>query len=132
MQANRGKDTGLELAVRRCLWARGVRGYRTNVLTLPGKPDIVFPRAQLCVFLHGCFWHGCVECAKRRNLRPKSNASYWVGKVARNRARDDTNRADLEASGWTVLVFWECEVKSDLERVVHRIATAATARALSR
>lgn len=123
MRANRGKGTRLELAVRQALWRRGVRGYRVNVSKFPGKPDIVFPRARLCVFLHGCFWHGCPKCARRRNLTPTANASYWKRKIESNKERDAANRLRLEQEGWSVVQFWECEVHSNLGEVLDSILT---------
>src|SRR5262249_1198170 len=67
------------------------------------------PSRNVCVFVHGCFWHGCPNCVDgTRSV--KSNASFWTSKVAGNRARDARNVAALEAAGWTVFTIWECEV----------------------
>lgn len=121
MRANRSRNTNPELSLRRALWAAGLRGYRVNVKALPGKPDVVFRRAKLCIFVHGCFWHGCPECAKKRNLSPATNAEYWTKKVARNRERDDTNCELLESTGWRVETIWECELRANLHGVVARI-----------
>ncbi len=122
MRANRSTDTGPELAVRRALWKAGIRGYRVNFPGLPGKPDIAFTKHRLCVFINGCFWHGCPTCAGKRNLVPTQNAAYWAGKVKSNKERDDRTRLSLETAGWTVVVVWECEVRSDLAGVVNMIA----------
>ncbi len=108
MQANRGKDTKPELALRRALWAAGLRGYRKNVRKLPGSPDVVFGPAKLVVFVHGCYWHSCPTCT--RNRIPKTNAAYWQAKFAGNRKRDERNLVKLEAEGWRILVLWECEL----------------------
>ena len=119
MQGNRGKDTKPELALRRALWAAGLRGYRKNVSKLPGKPDVVYGRAKLAIFVHGCYWHQCAKCA--RNRKPSTNAAYWEAKFAGNAARDVRNQAMLEEAGWRVLVIWECELK-DVAAAVSRVA----------
>lgn len=115
MRSNRGKDTKPEWALRRALWAAGLRGYRKNVKGLPGKPDVVFGRGKLAVFVHGCYWHQCPHC--RRNRTPSTNAAYWQAKFEANRVRDERNVAELEAMGWQVLVVWECETKDVLAAV---------------
>lgn len=121
MRANRSKNTAPELTLRRALWAAGVRGYRVHLRTLAGKPDLAFTRRRLAVFVHGCFWHGCPDCATRRNLKPTQNAAYWAAKIAENQRRDERNHASLEALGWRVVVVWECELKRDLAEIVARI-----------
>lgn len=107
MRAVRSRDTGAELALRRALFARGLR-YRLHRKDLPGSPDIVFPSARLAVFVHGCFWHGH-DCPRGARA-PKSNAEYWSAKIARTRIRDARNAAALMAAGWRVLVVWECDL----------------------
>jgi DNA mismatch endonuclease (patch repair protein) len=102
------RDTAPEWVVRRLLWGLGVR-YRLHARGLPGKPDIVMAGRRLVVFVHGCFWHGH-DCARGARV-PKANRDYWLGKVARNRARDITSREMLEAAGWRVETVWECELK---------------------
>lgn len=108
MQANRSRDTGAELAVRRRIHALGLR-YRVDVRPLPGtrrRADIVFTKRQIAVFIDGCFWHGCPEHGTRTF---KTNTHYWPDKIARNMNRDaDTNRT-LESAGWRVFRFWEHE-----------------------
>lgn len=123
MSRNRARDTSPELALRRALWASGIRGYRTHTKGIPGRPDVAFKRAKVAVFVHGCFWHGCPE----HSHLPKSNSAFWKAKFERNRARDARKEADLLAAGWTVLTFWEHEVASDLARAV-RLVKAAIAR----
>ena len=108
MRQVKGKDTAPELQVRRLIWSLGGR-YRLHRKDLPGKPDIVLPGRRLAIFVHGCFWHGH-DCARGARV-PKANRDYWLGKVARNRARDITSRSALEASGWRVETVWECELK---------------------
>ena len=108
MRRVKGRDTKPELAVRRVLTKLGAR-YRLHRKDLPGKPDIVLPGRRLALFVHGCFWHGH-DCARGARV-PKANRDYWVGKVARNRARDQVSRAALVALGWRVETIWECELK---------------------
>src|ERR1043166_4100603 len=87
------RDTKPEMVVRRALHAAGLR-YRLHVATLPGKPDIVLKSRHLAIFVHGCFWHDCPRC--RRRKQSKSNLEYWTPKLARNRKRDKSNaRASL-------------------------------------
>lgn len=121
MRGNRGKDTRPELALRRALWAAGLRGYRKNVRKLPGTPDVVYGPARLAVFVHGCYWHQCPRCT--RNRMPKTNAAYWQAKFATNAERDARQQATLEAAGWRVLVVWECELR-DLAAAVERVRSA--------
>ena len=112
MRAVPGKDTTAELKVRGILTAMGLR-YRLHRRDLPGSPDIVFPSRRLVIFVHGCFWHGhdCLRGART----PKSNTVYWLGKIARNRARDASVCAALQAAGWRAETVWECELKAGAE-----------------
>ena len=122
MRANRSIDTKPELALRRALWAAGLRGYRKNVRKLPGTPDVVYGPHKLAIFVHGCYWHSCPTCT--RNRIPKTNAAYWQAKFAGNRERDERNQAGLAALGWRVLVLWECELKPNrIKDVVPRVAS---------
>jgi len=126
MRANRATETRPEVKLRRALWAAGLRGYRKNVRRLPGAPDVVFGPSKVCVFLHGCFWHGCERCS--RNLKPRKNAAYWEAKIARNRERDRRNEEALAADGWQVLTIWECELKESLASFVERVREAVESR----
>ena len=108
MRRVKGRDTAPELKVRRALTALGAR-YRLHRADLPGKPDIVMPGRRLAIFVHGCFWHGH-DCARGARV-PKANRDYWVGKVERNRARDEKSREALAALGWRVETIWECDLK---------------------
>ena len=111
MRRVRAKDTSPELKVRRLLTALGAR-YRLHRKDLPGNPDIVMPGRRLALFVHGCFWHGH-GCARGARV-PKANRDYWLGKVGRNRERDDRSRAALDAAGWRVETLWECEMKDEV------------------
>jgi DNA mismatch endonuclease (patch repair protein) len=117
MRRVRSRDTKPELVVRRLVHALGYR-YRLYRSNLPGKPDLVFPRRNKAIFVHGCFWHGH-DCGAGTN-RPSSNLAYWRAKLLRNKRRDVNNRAALKILGWKVLVIWECQL-GNLERLRSRI-----------
>jgi DNA mismatch endonuclease (patch repair protein) len=117
MQANRRRDTKPELALRSALHRAGFRyrcDFRIDLLNGRVRPDIVFTRKKVAVFVDGCFWHCCPE----HGAQPSVNRSYWSPKLARNVERDARNTALLTEAGWTVLRVWEHEsVVSGLERV---------------
>lgn len=122
MRANRHANTTPELLARKVLWVAGFKGYRKNVAGLPGKPDIVFPRYRLCIFIHGCFWHGCEQCGQKRNITPSQNGEYWAGKVARTKERDAEHLQQLRETGWHVHVVWECELRKDAQVIVEYVS----------
>jgi DNA mismatch endonuclease (patch repair protein) len=118
MSANRGKNTGPELSLRKALWGKGVRGYRIHLDGLPGRPDVVFPKKRLAIMINGCFWHRCPLC---RPSVPKTNSTFWKSKFERNVERDAMVLEELEALGWRTMVVWECSIKSNVDEVVMRI-----------
>lgn len=118
MRAVKGRDTRPEMALRRALFAKGLR-YRLHGAKLPGKPDLVFPGRKSVIFVHGCFWHGH-DCA-RGSRAPKTNVAYWRAKIAGNRARDQKTLADLKRICWRALVLWECELR-DITRASAKAA----------
>lgn len=107
MAAIRRVDTRPEVVIRRGLHARGLR-FRLQDKQLPGRPDLVFPRYQVALFVNGCFWHGH-DCPLFR--WPSTRADFWRAKITGNVVRDLRNDAQLEALGWRVGVAWECAVK---------------------
>lgn len=112
MEANRRTDTGPERALRSELHGRGLRFRKDLRLRLAGhavRPDVVFTRLRVAVFVDGCFWHRCPEHA----LAPRSNAEYWREKLARNVERDRRNDEVLAAAGWAVARVWEHEAPRD-------------------
>jgi DNA mismatch endonuclease (patch repair protein) len=123
MRRIRSKDTAPELTVRRLLRTLGFSGYRIHRADLPGKPDIAFNKQKKAIQVNGCFWHG--HTCREGSRKPKSSLSYWLPKIARNQARDETNAAKLASLGWSVLTVWECELQSpDLaERLAAFMAT---------
>lgn len=105
MQANRGRDTGIEIAIRRELHRRGLRFFvhRRPLTGVRRTVDIVFPRTTVAVFVDGCFWHGC----PLHHTIAKTNAGFWADKVRRNQERDRETNAIFVAAGWTVVRVWE-------------------------
>lgn len=126
MAAIKAKNTKPELAVRRFLYAHGLR-YRLHAAQLPGKPDLVFRQRNAVVLVHGCFWHRCPHCrGGSRSVR--SNTGYWVEKMKRNQTRDAEVLRALKSAGWKVFVVWECQVDDQI--ILNRLAkTLQTLRA---
>jgi DNA mismatch endonuclease (patch repair protein) len=85
--------------------------YRLHVKDLPGKPDLVFPRAKTVLFVHGCFWH--MHRCKYGKPAPATNKSFWAEKRRQNVVRDQRNRKLLRADGWMVFEIWECHTRGD-------------------
>lgn len=117
MRSVKQRDTAPELLLRRALHRAGGR-YRLHVRSLPGSPDIVFPRRKLAVFVHGCFWHAH-DCPAGRP--PATRTDYWIPKLRANKARDARKVAELEASGWRVETIWACDLKHDLAAICQRL-----------
>lgn len=107
MSGIRGKDTKPELAIRSALHRAGFR-FRLHRKDLPGRPDLVFPRHDAVLFVHGCFWHGH-DCHLFR--WPKSREDFWREKIGKNIARDQVQHQALADSGWRVGTIWECALK---------------------
>lgn len=112
MKANRRLDTRPEVALRSYLHRGGLR-FRKNHVVIAGdrkvRPDIVFTRQRVAVFVDGCFWHSCPE----HGTVPGRNLDYWVPKLARNVERDQASTSLLEAAGWRVVRVWEHEPLPD-------------------
>lgn len=108
MSKIKGKNTKPEMIVRRFLHAHGFR-YRLNVKDLPGKPDIVLPKYNTIIFVHGCFWHGHHGC--RYFIVPKTRTEWWTEKIGKNVANDHKKQIILSSAGWKVIQIWECELK---------------------
>ena len=118
MQAIKSKDTTIELALRKALWSKGIR-YRKNCKTLIGKPDIAITKYKIAVFCDSEYWHGFDW--ENRNQKIKSNREYWIPKIERNMARDQEVTAALEQEGWTVLRFWERQIRKALDSCVEEV-----------
>ncbi len=108
MRRVRSDETAPEVLVRTFLFRAGFR-YRKNAKELPGKPDIVLPKYNATIFVHGCFWHQHPGC--KRSARPQTKQDYWNAKLDRNMNRDAANIARLQSLGWRVFVVWECELR---------------------
>lgn len=113
MAAVSQKDTKAELAVRKILYALGVR-YRTRNRDLPGSPDVANRSSRWAIFVNGCFWHGHKNCKKTKSTStsrvPKTRAEFWARKFAANRLRDAKKCTELRRMGYRVLIIWECEL----------------------
>lgn len=107
MSGIRGRDTKLEVSVRKALHARGFR-YRTGVQEMPGRPDIVLRRWRAVIFVHGCFWHSH-DCALFR--LPSTRPDFWHKKLTDTVRRDRRSFEALRSLGWRVGVVWECSLR---------------------
>jgi DNA mismatch endonuclease (patch repair protein) len=117
-KGNTRTDTKPELALRSALHRSGLRfrkDLRIKLGAFAARPDIVFTKRKVAVFVDGCFWHSCPD----HGTRPKSNTEYWLPKLEANVARDRRNDAALEAAGWTVLRVWEHEPVDEATARVH-------------
>ena len=122
MSRIKGKDTKPEMLIRRGLHARGLR-YRLHDRSLPGRPDLVFPKYKTAVFIHGCFWHahGCAL-----SKLPATRKDFWRTKLAANAARDRMALEALQADSWRVLVIWECALRGP-QRLAENVVLDRTA-----
>lgn len=118
MSKIKGKDTKIEVLVRKWLYSNGFR-YRKNDARYPGRPDIVLPAYKTVIFVHGCFWHGHVDC--KYNYIPKTRTDFWLSKKQSNISRDDMKIRKLQSMGWNVIVIWECELKKVPEKRLDRL-----------
>ena len=114
----RSANTRPEMEVRRKAFAAGFR-FRLHAKDLPGRPDLVFPRYRVAVFVHGCFWHGH-DC--KRGMRPTTNTDFWNSKLNRNLARDRKNLELLRLAGWEPVIIWECRLQSDTTALLERLS----------
>jgi DNA mismatch endonuclease (patch repair protein) len=117
MAGIKSKNTKPELAIRRGLFARGLR-FRLHPKELPGKPDLVFPKYKTVLFVHGCFWHAH-NCHLFRI--PSSNQEYWHKKLIGNRDRDQIQQGQLKQAGWRVLIVFECELRGQSALVIENL-----------
>jgi len=121
MSRIKGKNTKPEMLVRRFLFSHGYR-YRLHVKKLPGKPDIVLPKYNIAIFIHGCFWHGHNDC--KYYIIPKTRTDWWLDKINRNKTLDNKAVELLEKNGWRVIIIWECDLRP--AKVENRLSTLLT------
>ncbi|WP_422822635.1 very short patch repair endonuclease [Vreelandella malpeensis] len=114
MRSIKGRDTRPEIMLRKYLHACGYR-FRLHRKDLPGSPDLVLPRHDLAIFVHGCFWHRHAGCFY--TTMPGSRVAFWQAKFEANIHRDQKAYKNLQQMGWRILVVWECGFKHNHDRV---------------
>ncbi len=119
----KSRDTKPELTLRRALWKRGLR-YRLHVPELPGRPDVVFPRAKVAIFVDGSFWHGKKLSAERL----AQMSTYWQEKIRRTVERDREFTKKLQEMGWRVLRYDDREIEKQAERIAAEIESSVGSR----
>ena len=118
-----GKDTKIEVEVRKYLFSKGYR-FRKNDKRYPGKPDIVLPKYHVAIFVHGCFWHrheGCKDATT-----PKTRTEFWLEKFDKNVKNDQIKQEKLRELGWKVIVIWECELKRSFQETMDKVEKELT------
>ena len=117
MSRIRGKDTTIEVTLRKALWAKGYR-FRNNYKVLPGRPDIAFTKYKVAVFCDSEFFHGKDWDVLKLKLASGKNPDYWIKKIERNRERDKEKDEQLKANGWTVVHFWGKDILKNTDGCV--------------
>ena len=113
MSKIRGKDTRPEILLRRAIFRSGCRySLKHRFKELNFRPDLVLVSRKTCIFIDGCFWHGCPKCYKE----PKSNKKYWIPKIKRNKERDRQQNKFLKKEGWKVIRVWEHQICKNFEK----------------
>ena len=122
----RSRDTRPEMEVRRALHRAGYR-FRLHRSNLPGKPDLVFPRYRLALFVHGCFWHrhGC-----KRTTMPATNSEFWSKKFCRTLIRDRRALRELEEDEWATAIIWECQLETGIGHLIDTLNRSSEAKQL--
>ena len=116
MSRIRSKNTIPEIKVRKYLFNKGYR-YRINY-SLPGKPDIVFPKQKIAVFINGCFWH---QHSCKNSVIPKTNVKFWKNKLELNKNRDKSIILELKNSNWKTIILWECEIENNFDNIINNL-----------
>lgn len=119
MSKIKGKNTRPELLLRKALFKLGYRyGLNHRFKELNFKPDLVMVSRRICIFIDGCFWHGCPKCYKE----PKSNKKYWLPKIRRNIERDWEQNRYLKKSGWSIIRVWEHKLVKNSQKTIKEIS----------
>jgi DNA mismatch endonuclease (patch repair protein) len=116
MSRIKGKNTGPEVKLRKMLYAQGLKGYRIHY-DLLGKPDIVFVKKKIAIFVDGCFWHKCPVDFQE----PETRKEFWLKKINSNIERDKKVNNQLQKEGWTIIRIWEHDVRKNPEEIVNKI-----------
>jgi len=116
VRSTQNRSTELQLV--KILRKNRISGWRRGC-HLFGKPDFVFRKEKVVIFVDGCFWHGCKTC--RRNMKPSTNSDYWLAKIARNKARGRKVNAVLRRAGWRIIRIWEHEVSKVPDKIIRLI-----------
>ena len=120
MSMVKGKNTRPEFKLRKLLFGNGIRGYKIHYNIL-GKPDLVFTKYKIAVFIDGCFWHKCPLCFKN----PETNREFWLEKINSNVLRDKGITKKLKSEGWKVIRIWEHDIKGkNINKCLKRIVLA--------
>ena len=120
MSKIKGKDTSIELALRKALWAKGIR-YRKNYKNAPGRPDIALTKYKIAIFCDSEFFHGKDWIILKKKLEKGKNPDYWIPKIERNMERDREKDILLEQNGWQVVHFWGKDIAKDVNGCVKTI-----------
>lgn len=115
MKRIKSKDTSIEIMLRKALWKKGYR-YRKNCKDVFGKPDLCFKGKKLAVFCDSEFWHG--KYLLESKYIPKTNRKFWIEKLEKNIEQDKTVNMKLKENGWTVLRFWESNIRKNTDKCV--------------
>lgn len=116
----RGKDTSIEVKLRKALFAKGYR-FRKNYKAVPGTPDIAFTKYRIAIFCDGEFFHGKDWDIKRQKVLQGTNGGYWVSKIERNIERDNEIDKELKVMDWTAIHFWGKDIQKNLDECIHVI-----------
>jgi DNA mismatch endonuclease (patch repair protein) len=117
MKSIKGKDTRIEVLLRRALWERGIR-YRKNYNMVPGHPDIAITKYKIAIFCDGEFFHGKDWEVLRPRLENSNNSEFWINKISKNKEHDDEINKQLLYQGWTVIRFWGNDIKKHTDECV--------------
>ena len=123
MSKIRGKNTKIEVVLRKALWDRGYR-YRKNYKAIPGCPDIALTKYHIAIFCDGEFFHGKDWEVLKPKLEQGKNPDYWIKKIERNRSRDKEKDAQLLFLGWTVIHFWVKDILKKTDECIKVIEEA--------